>query len=683
MANLKLVSTFFIAAAALAQQPQVKLNVDATDASRRLIHATMQFPVKPGPLSLLYPDWIPGEHGPTGPITDLVGIKVSAAGKSIPWHRDSTNMYEFHVEVPPGASTLDVAIEYILPPEAGGFSAGSSSTTQLAVLSWNQFLLYPAGTPTDQLNYQATLKVPSGWRYGTALSIDRESGNEIVFKPSSLTTLIDSPVQTGANFKTVDLNPGGGVVPGVPHYLHIAADSERATRITDEQIQHYRNLVQEASTLFGAHHFPDYHFLYTLSDHVAHFGLEHHASSDDRTDEDALTDPDANKLASGLLPHEFVHSWNGKFRRPAGLATPDYDKPMKGDLLWVYEGLTNYLGEILTPRTGLSTPQQFLDTLAAEAAALDNQSGREWRPLEDTAVAAQLLYGARSDYQDFRRSTDYYEEGTLIWLDADVTIRTLSNGTKSLDDFAKAWAGSPTTMPQVKPYTFDDVVKTLNSVQPFDWAKFLNDRLQSTAPHAPLNGITNGGYQLVYTKERSDWTKALEGVRKAAGFSYSLGLSVKETGDIIDVAAKGPAFKAKVAPGTKIIAVNGREFSGTVLRHAIEDAEKDTSPITLIVKDGDYYKTYSVDYHEGLKYPHLVRDTAKPDLISDIVKPHAATTASKSMITAPIEILATFEINATLDLNEPLEINATLPSRDCEGAVRTASQHPTAANQII
>jgi predicted metalloprotease with PDZ domain len=594
---------------------QIKLNVDATDAPRRLIHATMQFPVKPGPLSLLYPQWIPGEHGPTGPITDLVGIKVSAAGKSIPWRRDSVNVYEFHIDVPPAVSTLDVEIEYILPPESGGFSSGSSTTTQLAVLSWNQFLLYPKNTPTDQLNYQANLKVPAGWRYGTALAIDRESGNEIVFKPSSLTTLIDSPVQAGAHFKTIDLNPGGPV----PHFLHIAADSERATRITDDEILHYRNLVREANALFGAHHYPDYHFLYTLSDHVAHFGLEHHASSDDRTDEEALVDDDTRKLASGLLPHEFVHSWNGKYRRPAGLATPDYDKPMKGDLLWVYEGLTEYLGEILTPRTGLSTPQEFLDTLASEAAALDRQSGRAWRPLEDTAVAAQLLYGARSDYQDIRRSTDYYEEGTLIWLDADVTIRTLSKGAKSLDDFAKAWAGAPSTAPEVKPYTFDDVVRTLNSVQPYDWAKFLNDRLQSTAPHAPLNGITNGGYQLTYSKERSDHTKTIETVRKVVSLTYSIGLSAKESGEILDVALNGPAFQAKVAPATKIVAVNGREFSSALLRHAVEDGKE----ITLLIKDGEYYKTFNIDYHEGLKYPHLTRDNSKPDLLSQIIQPVA------------------------------------------------------------
>jgi predicted metalloprotease with PDZ domain len=616
--KLRLTLSFLFAMLATAQSPQVRLNVDASEATRRLIHATMQFPVKPGPMSLLYPKWIPGEHGPTGPIEDLTGIKITGNGQSIPWRRDDVNMYEFHLTVPAGVSTIDVAIEYILPPESSGFSSGGSSTSQLAVLSWNQFLLYPAGTPTDQLNYQANLKVPPGWRYGTALAIERESGNDIVFKPSSLTTLIDSPVQTGMNFKTVDLNPGGTV----PYFLHIAADSERATRISDDEVAHYRNLVKEGNSLFGAHHFPDYHFLYTLSDHVAHFGLEHHASSDDRTDEFSLIDEDLRKVSSGLLPHEFVHSWNGKFRRPAGLATPDYDKPMKGELLWVYEGLTEYLGEILTPRSGLSTAQEFLDTLAIEAAALDREVGRTWRPLEDTAVAAQVLYDARPDYQNLRRTTDFYEEGTLIWLDADVTIRTLSKGAKSLDDFCKAWAGPPDTAPQVRPYTFDDVVRTLNSVQLYDWATFLNTRLHSTAAHAPLDGILNGGYTLTYTSELSEGIKTLEAARKYVGLGYSLGLSARDTGEIIDVGIDSPAYKAGLAPNTKIVAVNGREFSTSVLRHAVADAVNDPKPIGLLIKDGEYYKTLNIDYHGGEKYPRLVRDSAKPDLIGDIIRPH-------------------------------------------------------------
>ncbi len=619
MSPLKFAVPIFIAASVLAQTSPIQIRVDATAATRRLVKAEMHFPVTAGALSLMYPKWIPGEHGPTGPIVDLAGLKISGNGKPISWRRDDVEMYEFHVDVPAGVSTLNVHVEYILPPDSGGFSSGSSTSSQLAVLSWNQFLLYPKGVPSDQLRFQANMTVPAGWRYATALPIDRESGNEISFKPSSLTTLIDSPVQTGANFKTVDLNPGGAV----PHYLHIAADSERATRISEEMTGHFRNLVQEANTLFGAHHYAEYHFLNTLSDHIAHFGLEHHGSSDDRLEENALVDEDLRRITSYLLPHEFVHSWNGKFRRPAGLATPDYTQPMKGELLWVYEGLTNYLGEVLAPRAGLATTQDYFDRLAGQAAMLDRQYGRTWRPLEDTAVAAQALYSSRPDYESLRRTTDFYDEGTLLWLEADVMIRTLSQGTKSIDDFCKAWAGGPSGGAEVKPYGFDDVVRTLNSVQPYDWAKFWRDRLTSTAPHAPLGGIENGGYKLVYTSERPGLAQAAETARKFTSLAYSLGLSFKDTGEIVDVNLGMPAEKADIAPATKIIAVNGREFSPKLLRNVVEDAVKTTTPIVLLIKDGDYYKSFSIDYHDGEKYPHLVRDESKPDLISDIIRPRA------------------------------------------------------------
>lgn len=616
-------STLFclaLTAAAFAQSQPIQVSVDASDATRRLIHATMKFPVKPGPFSLLYPKWIPGEHGPTGPIEDLVGLKVSANGKSIPWQRDAVNMFEFHVEVPAGVSLLDVSIDFISPPESGAFSSGPSITSQLAVLSWNHLLLYPKGTPTEQLNYQATLKVPQGWRYGTALPIQSESGNQIIFKPSSLTTLIDSPLQTGANFNTVDLSPGGPV----SHYLHIAADSKHATEITEEQVKQYRNLVTQANTLFGAHHYRDYHFLFTLSDHVAHFGLEHHESSDDRVDERSLVDEDLRKLSWMLLPHEMVHSWNGKFRRPAGLATPDYNEPMKGTLLWVYEGLTNYLGEVLAPRAGLASKQQYLDALAITAAQLDRKEGRKWRPLEDTATAAQILYTSRPDYGDYRRTVDYYPEGTLIWLDADTKIRTLSNGAKSLDDFCKLFYGGPDGKPEVKPYTFEDVVKALQTIQPYDWSKFLKDRVQTVSDHAPLDGVTNGGYKLVYQSERTEFQKTQENVRKFADFSYSIGLTIKESGDLTDVKVGSPAYKAGMSPTLKVIAVNTRAFSIDLLREALNDGTKSTAPLELLVKDGDYYKTVKLDYHGGEQYPHLVRDTTKADLISAIIQPRAA-----------------------------------------------------------
>ncbi len=602
-----------------AQDNAIRLRVDATDAPRRLFHVRMSMPAKPGPVTLLYPEWIPGEHSPTGPIADLVGLKFQASGQSIPWKRDSVNMYAFHITAPAGATTLEVAFDFISAPESSGFSSGGSATTELAVLNWNQFLLYPQGAKPEQLQYQASLQVPSGWRYGTALPIAHESGNEIEFQPAPLGTLVDSPVSTGRHYRSIELGDDGGA----SHYLHLAGDSDRALEISDDEVAHYRNLVKETGALFGSRHYRSYHFLLTLSDHIATFGLEHHESSDDRIGERGLVDDVARKVNAGLLPHEFTHSWNGKYRRPSGLVTPDYGQPMKGDLLWVYEGLTEYLGEILTPRSGLYSPEEFRDEIARVAAALDRKSGRTWRPLEDTAVAAQLLYFARNDYSEYRRGVDYYDEGTLIWLEADVLIRQLSNGAKSLNDFCWAFHGGPGGAPALKPYTFDDVVAGLNSVQPYDWSGFLRTRLESTAPHAPLAGIENSGWKLSYTAQPSSLWKAFEEDEKVVNLTYSLGLIVKEDGSIADVAYGGPAQKAGVTPATKLIAVDNRQFTPTVLREAVQRTSTAGRTIELLIKNGEYYSVQKVEYEGGEKYPHLVRDPAKADILSRIIEPMA------------------------------------------------------------
>jgi predicted metalloprotease with PDZ domain len=595
----------------------VRLRVDATDAPRRLFHVQMTMPAKTGPVTLLYPEWIPGEHGPTGPVVNLVGLKVQGGGKTIAWKRDSVNMYAFHLDVPAGVSSLDIAFDFISPPESGGFTSSASATSELAVLNWNQLLLYPQGTQADDLQYQATLRVPNSWRYGTALPIARESGNEIEFQPASLTTMVDSPVSAGAHYRTIDL----GTDNGAPHYLHLAADSDRALEVSPEIVNQYKNLVKETGALFGSRHYRGYHFLFTLSDHVAHFGLEHHESSDDRYDERTLIDPEVQRVSADLLSHEFVHSWNGKFRRPAGLISGNhdggYDTPMQGDLLWVYEGLTEYLGEILAPRSELWTPEDYRERLAQTAASLDSTFGRTWRPLEDTAVAAQLLYDAGGDYENYRRSVDYYPEGTLIWLEADVTIRQLSKGKKSLDDFCRAFHGGPGGAPALKPYEFADVVAALNAVEPYDWADFLNQRLHSTDAHAPLGGIERSGWKLVYDGERSDFWKAYEDADKFTDLSYSIGLKVKEDGTIADIAFGGPASKAGISPATRLIAVNHRQFTPTVMREAIQKAGE----LELLIRNGEYYQTFRVDYHGGERYPHLVRDSAAPDLLTPIIAP--------------------------------------------------------------
>jgi predicted metalloprotease with PDZ domain len=401
----------------------------------------------------------------------------------------------------------------------------------------------------------------------------------------------------------------------------MVSDSEAALQMSSEQIANYKQLVLETNALFGAHHYEHYHFLYTLSDNVAHFGLEHHQSSDDRVAERTLLDEPLRKASSDLLPHEFVHSWNGKYRRPAGLATPDYEQPMKGELLWVYEGLTEYLGSILAARSGLRTAEDQREHLAAIAAYLDRYPGRTWRPLIDTTIAAQLLYNASSSWAAWRRGVDFYDEGELIWLEADTIIRQQTKGARSLDDFCRRFHGPPNTPPMVKPYTFDDVVSTMNDVAPYDWRTFFNTRLNSLEPHAPLGGIANGGWRLVYNDTQSDYQKAIEAAQSSADFSYSLGLRLNEEGGVSDVVPGMPAAEAGLGPGMKIVDINGRAYSLDRLREALAEGKTSRAPLELRVQNGDFSKTYKIDYHDGEKFPHLERDSSRPDLLQQIIKP--------------------------------------------------------------
>jgi predicted metalloprotease with PDZ domain len=506
----------------------------------------------------------------------------------------------------------------------------------MTVISWNQVLLYPANTASDDVTFQASLKLPPGWKFGSALPVASQNGEAIQFQPVNLTTLVDSPVISGTYYKAVQLTPGE--TPS--HEIDIAADSAAALEMTPQTLSHYKQLIAETGVLYGSRHYRDYHFLLSLSDYVAHFGLEHHESSDDRVAEHMLTDPTEGKLEGSLLPHEFTHSWNGKYRRPAGLATSNYQQPMKGELLWVYEGLTEYLGDVLAARSGLWTPEEYRDNLAHDAAYLGKgRSGRTWRPLIDTTTAAQLLYDAPSSWSSWRRSVDFYDEGELIWLDADVTIRRLSGGSKSLDDFVKLFHG-PGSMPpgspkgpggvalgspEIKPYTFDDVVNAMNQVVPNDWRKFFNDRLNSLSPQSPQDGIENGGWRLLYDDKPGELAAAREEGRHGLDTSFSIGLALSDTGSVLDAILGSPAYQAGIGPGMKVIAVNGRKFSTSLLNEAL--AARDNAPLELLVENAEYYKTVRIDYHDGKRYPHLVRDAGKPDLIGEIIKQHAATVA--------------------------------------------------------
>ncbi len=598
-------------------QTSIVLSVDATDAPRKILHAQETIGAKPGPLTIIYPEWIPGEHGPTGPVVDVAGLHILADGRELQWKRDLVDMYAIHLTVPKGAKQIDLSYDFLLPAVAAGFSSGASSSSDLLVLSWNQVLLYPSDPKADDITVTPSLKLPSDWKYGTALTTESQSNGVVHFTAVPLKHLVDSPVLTGEHFKRVDISPAGG--PG--HYLNIASDEEATLSITPEQVAIYKRLIVEANALFGAHHYDHYDFLFTLSDQVAHFGLEHHQSSDDRVDERTLVDNALFRVHASLLSHEYVHSWNGKYRRPAGLTTGDLSKPMKGDLLWVYEGLTEYLGNILAPRSGLRSAEDYRDNLALIAARLDNEPGRTWRPLQDCADEAQLLYESRGDWRSYRRSVDFYDEGDLIWLDADATIRQLTKGTKSLDDFCKKFHGAPSTLAVTKPYTLDDVVATLNEVVPYDWRKFLTDRLESLSPHAPLGGIEQGGWKLVYTDSASDFENTLEGAFGYVDLSYSLGLSLGGNGNIGDVLVKSPADVAGLAPGMQLIAVDGMKYSKARLETAITNAKSGSSRIELLARNGDSFRTYSIDYHGGLRFPHLVRDMSKPDLLSKIISP--------------------------------------------------------------
>ena len=612
---------FSLPSLAQSKAPSLTLAVDATEAPRKIFHARLTIPASPGTLTLYYPKWIPGEHAPDGPVVDLAGLKFTGNGQTLNWRRDLTDMYTIHVEVPAGVTTVEASLDYLSPAGERGFSEAASATARMTVVSWNQVLLYPSGWPADQITYTASLRLPQGWKFGSALPVASHSGNEINFQPASLYTLVDSPVIAGEYLKVVPLSPAGEYPP---HEMDIAADSAAALDAPPEVWQDYRNLVSQAYALFGARHYRDYHFLYSLSNHVAHFGLEHHESDDSRVGEDGLVNPGERKLVAGLLPHEYVHSWNGKYRRPADLTTPDYEKPMVTTMLWVYEGLTSYLGDVLTARSGMWNPQEFREELAMTGAMLDHRPGRTWRNLQDTNDSAQVLYFSPPQWSSWRRSVDFYPEGVLDWLWADVIIRQQTHNQKSLNDFCKLFYAGPTPQPNqapmVKPYTFDDLVNALNQVAPYDWRGFWHERLTTHAAHAPLGGIEGSGWRVVYTDTPSEMSKLAEQNRKSINAEYSVGLALRDDGTIVDAVQGMLAANAGIGPGMQVVAVNGRKFTPEVWHDVLKATKTASGPLQLLIENTDYFTTYSLNYHGGEMYPHLERETGQPDLLSDIVK---------------------------------------------------------------
>jgi predicted metalloprotease with PDZ domain len=608
-----------------------RLSVDLRDAPKRIFHAKLTLPVNAGPLTLVYPKWIPGEHAPTGPIMDLTGLFFRAGGKEIAWQRDDVDMYAMHVQIPPGAKELEVSLDYVSPSGSSGGRENASATAQLALLDWYTVLLYPyaPGVKSDDLSYTASLRLPAGWKYGTALEAASEHGEEIEFKPVSLTMLVDSPVIAGAHTRTIDISPG----QKPEHHVHIAAESEAGLEVPTETVQQWKQLVAETGALFGARHYYHYDFLLCVTDNMAVDGVEHNQSSDNRVPGRTFQDSNIADAMTDLLPHEFTHSWNGKYRRPAGLATPNYQEPMKDNLLWVYEGMTQYWGTILSARIGSWTPQELREDLAWTAAYLNQRPGRTWRNLEDTAIASQILYASAEEYRGWRREADYYDEGTLIWLEADTVIRRESGGKKSLDDFCKSFEGGQSTGPMIVPYTFEELVAALQAVQPYDWRTFFTERLNGHGPGAPLGGIENSGWRLVFSDTENDNRAANDAASHMSDVRFSLGFYVHDTGsdssdEIADVIMGSPAWQAGIAPGMKLVAVNGQRWNPENLRGAIQRAKGGSAPIELLIENEDFFHTYLVDYHEGERYPHLARIDGTPDLLSDIAKMKAPAVAA-------------------------------------------------------
>ncbi|MFL6236512.1 MAG: M61 family peptidase [Thermoanaerobaculia bacterium] len=603
------------ATAQTAPATSITLALDASQVAQRILHVSSEIPVSPGPLTLLYPKWIPGEHGPTGPLVNLVDLHLSAGGKELAWERDPAEMYALHLTVPPGASRLSAQADFLFPGEGGSFSSGPGATDFLAVLSWNTVALYPQGPAAEAIRVTPSLRLPAGWSFATALVKQGEEGGAVRFAPVSLATLIDSPVLTGTHLVDLDLGEHGGA----SHHLVITADRAADLANAGDLSAPMTRLVDETLTLFGAHHYNSYRWLLTLSDHVEHFGLEHHESSDDRIEEETLVEEKSKRSLPGLLAHEFVHSWNGKHRRPAGLLSPDYQRPMQGALLWVYEGLTEHLGLVLPARAGLWTPEYYREQLAAIAATLDARTGRDWRPLGDTAVAAQILYGAPGDGRARRRGTDFYEESIFLWLDVDTLLRERSQGRVSLDDFCRRFYGGASSGPSVVPYTRADVVKTLNDLVPFDWQGLFAERVDRVAPRLPMSGLERAGWRLVYNDKPNQSITDNEARREAHDWRFSLGFAVDKESRVVEALPDSPAGRAGMVAGEKVLGVGGHVYTPRAVEAALAESKAGKAPIEVVTADGDAIRVHRLDYHGGLRYPHLEPIEGKPDVLTEIL----------------------------------------------------------------
>jgi len=593
----------------------LKLSVDATDLDHRIFRVREEIPISGGALTLLYPEWLPGNHAPRGPIDKLAGLTFTIDGKPIAWTRDSTDVYAFHMNVPQGATTLVAEFQFLSPQDSG--QGRIVMTPDMLNLQWNTVALYPAGHYATRITFAPSVKLPSGWQFASALDTTGEkTGDVVAFKAVSFDTLVDSPIFSGRYFKRVDLDPGAKV----PVHLDIVADEAKNLEITPEQLKPHQALVQQAYKLYGSHHYDHYDLLFALSDQLSHIGLEHQRSSENGVEPGYFTEWNSKVTSRDLLPHEYTHSWNGKFRRPADLATPNFNVPMGDSLLWVYEGQTQYWGFVLAARSGLWTAAQARDALALVASRYaDNRPGFSWRNVQDTTNDPVVASRRPLPYRNYQMSEEYYSAGQMIWLAVDAKLRELSHERHSLDDFARAFFGIDNGRWTVAPYTFDDVVAALNAIEPYDWAAFLRARTEANAP--PLDGFAASGWKLVYTDKPSDYQKTAETEAKIVDFATSIGLTIStKDAKISDVRWDGPAFKAGIAPGGTMIAVEGREYTSERLKDAIVASAKG-APVELLVKNGEIYRTFHVDYRGGLKYAHLERIDGTTDRLGAILAP--------------------------------------------------------------
>lgn len=593
---------------------QLHIEVDATDLKRRIFRVRETIPAAPGKLTLLYPQWLPGKHSPAGPIDKLAGLVITANGQRLPWVRDQFNVYAFHVEVPAGASEVVAEFQFLSPQ--GGSQGRVMMTPDMLNLQWETTSLYPAGYNAANIPATACVKLPTGWSYATALTTERKEGDRVCFQSISYDHLVDSPMFAGQHYKRIDLDPGAKQ----PVHLNVFADEAEDLEIKPEQIKAHQAMVVQASKLYGARHFDHYEFLLALTDKLGGIGMEHHRSSENSGDRGYFTDWDKTWQGRDLLPHEFNHSWNGKYRRGADLATPSFNVPMGDSLLWLYEGQTEFWGQVLSARSGLWSQEQTRDMLALTAGVYDRgRPGLAWRTIQDTTNDPTIAARRSLAFRNYQMSEDYYSGGLMIWLEVDGKLREISGNKHSIDDFAKAFFGMENGVWEVNPYTFEDIVATLQGIAPYDWATFLRSRVDG---HGPLvGGLEAAGWKLVYTDTPTDAFKAIEARRKGADLTYSLGMSVNDKGDVTDVRWDGPAFNAALVPGMSVLAINGREYGADRLKEAVTEAKRSRKPIELVIKRFDRVETVSIAYFDGLQYPRLERIAGKPDRLSELLKP--------------------------------------------------------------